>query len=136
MLGTSIPPKQRDNLLSLLLEYTDVFACSPYEAPGIVLAFACHSLNVDPLSRPVIPKERRTTPHHVEAVFEEVDRLIKAGAIREILYPTWLSNTVVVKKKNGKWRECIDVTDLNKAYPKDPFPLPKIDQLVDTTSSH
>ena len=67
---------------------------------------------------------------------EEVDRLIKAAAIKEILYPTWLSNTVVVKKKNGKWRVCIDFTDLNKACPKDSFPLPKIDQLVDATSGH
>uniref|UniRef100_A0A2N9ENV4 RNase H type-1 domain-containing protein n=1 Tax=Fagus sylvatica TaxID=28930 RepID=A0A2N9ENV4_FAGSY len=62
--------------------------------------------------------------------------LVEARAIREILYPTWLSNTVVVKKKNGKWRVCIDFTDLNKACPKDPFPLPKIDQLVDATSGH
>jgi hypothetical protein len=58
------------------------------------------------------------------------------GAIREILYPTWLSNTAVVKKKNGKWRVCIDFTNLNKACPKDPFPLPRIDQLVDATSGH
>uniref|UniRef100_A0A2N9GHZ5 RNA-directed DNA polymerase n=1 Tax=Fagus sylvatica TaxID=28930 RepID=A0A2N9GHZ5_FAGSY len=71
-----------------------------------------------------------------KAVCEEVNRLVEAGAIREILYPTWLSNTVVVKKKNGKWRVCIDFTDLNKACPKDPFPLPKIDQLVDATAGH
>jgi diadenosine tetraphosphatase ApaH/serine/threonine PP2A family protein phosphatase len=67
---------------------------------------------------------------------EEVNRLIEAGAIKEILYPTWLSNTVVVKKNNRKWRVCIDFTDLNKACPKDPFPLPKIDQLVDAISNH
>uniref|UniRef100_A0A2N9FK28 Uncharacterized protein n=1 Tax=Fagus sylvatica TaxID=28930 RepID=A0A2N9FK28_FAGSY len=99
-------------------------------------AFACHSLNVDPLIRPVVQKGRRISPLHQEAVCEEVNRLVEAKAIREILYPTWLSNTVVVKKKNGKWRVCIDFTDLNKACPKDPFPLPKIDQLVDATSGH
>jgi hypothetical protein len=60
---------------------------------------------------------------HEEAVYEEVNRLIEAGAIKEILYPTWLSNIVVVKKKNGKWKVCIDFTDLNKACPKNPFPL-------------
>ena len=53
-----------------------------------------------------------------------------------VFYPEWLANTVVVKKKNGKWRVCVDFTDLNKACPKDPFPLPRIDQLVDATVGH
>ena len=61
---------------------------------------------------------------------------MKIGAIREVLYPQWLSNTVVVKKKNGKWRVYKNFTDLNKASPKDPFPLPKIDQLVDSMAGH
>ena len=65
-----------------------------------------------------------------------MERLLASGAIREVQYPVWLSNTVVVKKKNGKWRVCIDFTDLNKACPKDPFPLPRIDQLVDSASGH
>ena len=135
-MGASLPPEQRDGLITLLLEYVDVFAWSPYEAPGVDPAFACHNLNVDQLSQPVVQKERRISPLHKEAVCEEVNKLIEAGAIKEILYPTWLSNTVVVKKKNGKWRVYIDFTNLNKAYPKDPFPLPKIDQLVDATSGH
>jgi hypothetical protein len=125
-----------DGLVTLLSEYIDVFAWSLYEAPGVDPAFACHNLNVDPLSRPVVQKGRRTSPLHEEVVCKEVNRLIEAGAIKEILYPTWLSNTIVVKKKNGKWRVCIDFTNLNKACPKDPFPLPKIDQLVDATSGH
>ena len=66
----------------------------------------------------------------------EVQRLKEARVIREIFVPEWLANTVVVKKKNGKWRVCVDFTDLNRAYPKDPFPLPKIDQLVDATYRH
>uniref|UniRef100_A0A2N9IAR1 Uncharacterized protein n=1 Tax=Fagus sylvatica TaxID=28930 RepID=A0A2N9IAR1_FAGSY len=125
-----------EGIMEVRVEYTDVFAWNPYEAPGVDPAFACHSLNVDPLIRPVVQKGRRISPLHQEAVCEEVNRLVEARAIREILYPTWLSNTVVVKKKNGKWRVCIDFTDLNKACPKDPFPLPKIDQLVDATSGH
>ena len=56
--------------------------------------------------------------------------------IKEFFYPKWLANTVVVKKKNEKWRVCVDFTDLNKACPKDPFPLPRIDQLVDATVGH
>ena len=63
-------------------------------------------------------------------------RLKQAGAIKEVFYPKWLANTVVVKKKSGKWRVCVDFTDLNKACPKDPFPMPKIDQLVDAIVGH
>ena len=61
---------------------------------------------------------------------------MQARAIRELQYPTWLSNTVVVKKKNGKWKVCVDFTNLNQTCPKDPFPLPKMDQLVDATARH
>ena len=63
-------------------------------------------------------------------------KLKQARAIKKVFYPEWLANTVVVKKKNGKWRACVDFTDLNKAYPKDPFPMPRIDQLVDVTIGH
>ena len=67
---------------------------------------------------------------------DEVDRSLKIGSIREVKYPDWLANPVVVKKKNGKWRVCIDFTDLNKACPKDSFPLPHIDRLVEATAGH
>ena len=60
----------------------------------------------------------------------------EVGATKEVFFPEWLANTVVVKKKNGKWRVCVDFTDLNRACPKDPFPMPKIDQLVDATYGH
>ena len=63
-------------------------------------------------------------------------KLKQAGAIKEVFYPEWLTNTVVVKKKKGKWRVCVDFTDLNKACPKDPFPMPRIDQLVNATVGH
>ena len=98
--------------------------------------FICHHLNVNPL---VIPKKqppRCPSKEHAEAVREEVAKLKQAGAIKEVFYPEWLANTVVVKKKSGKWRMCVDFTDLNKARPKDPFLMPKIDQLVDATISH
>jgi hypothetical protein len=136
LIGDSLSEEHKSQLLTLLDKYQDVFAWTPYEAPGVDLEFVCHELNVSPEYKPVIQKARRTSPQHAEAVREEVERLLKIEAIREVLYPQWLSNTVVVKKKNGKWRVCVDFTDLNKACPKDPFPLPKIDQLVDSTASH
>ena len=66
----------------------------------------------------------------------EVQRLKEARAIREIFFPKWLANTMVVKKKNNKWRVCVDFIDLNRACPKDLFPMPKINQLVDATYGH
>ena len=79
---------------------------------------------------------RRAAKKHVEAVKQEVKKLKEVEAIKEIFFPRWLANTVVVKKKNGKWRVCVDFTDLNRACPKDPFPMPKIDQLVNATYGH
>ena len=87
----------------------------------------------------MVPKKqlpRRPSIKHAEAVLEEVAKLKQAGAIKEVFYPEWLANTVVVKKKSREWRVCVDFTDLNKACPKDPFPMPKIDQLVDATVGH
>ena len=72
----------------------------------------------------------------MEAVRSEVQRPREAGAIREAFFPEWLANTVVVKKKNGKWRVCIDFTDLNRACLKNLSPILKIDQLMDATYGH
>ena len=67
-------------------------------------------------------------------IAEEIKKLEAAHLVRGVLHPMWLANPVVVRKANGKWRLCIDFTDLNKACPKDPFPLPRIDQIVESTS--
>ena len=75
-------------------------------------------------------------PERLKYLEEEADRLIEAGFIREVQYPEWLANVVMVKKANGKWRVCVDFTDLNKACPKDSYPLPRIDRLVDDTSGY
>ena len=71
-----------------------------------------------------------------KAVEEEAHKILKVGAIREAQFPDWISIPVVVKRKNQKWRVCVDFTDMNKACPKDNFPLPKIDQLVDSAAGH
>ena len=67
---------------------------------------------------------------------DEVTKLLATGFIREVHYPEWLANVILVKKANGKWRICVDFTDLNRACPKDSFPLPRIDQLMDSTAGH
>jgi hypothetical protein len=65
---------------------------------------------------------------------EEIRKLLSAGFIHEVYHPEWLANPVLVKKTNKKWRMCVDYTSLNKACPKDSFPLPRIDQVVDSTA--
>ena len=98
--------------------------------------FICYHLNVNPLTTPKKQLPRRSSKEHAEVVRQKVMKLKQARAIKEVFYPEWLANTVMVKKKSGKWRVCVDFTDLNKACPKDPFPMPKIDQLVDATVGH
>ena len=72
-------------------------------------------------------KRRQLTPERSRAMQDEVTKLIKADLICEVHYPKWLMNIVLIKKVNEKWRMCIDYTDLNKAYPKDSYPLFSID---------
>ena len=87
----------------------------------------------------IIPRRqppRCLSKEHVEAIKNEITKLKLAGTIKEVFHPQWLASTVVVKKKIGKWRVYVDFTDLNNASPKDPFPMPRIDQLVDATVGH
>jgi len=101
--------------------------------PGINPKIICHKLSIYADAKPVKQKLRRMSEERSRAINEEVDRLFQAGFIRETFYPDWLSNPVLVKKKNRKWRVCIDFTNLNEACPKDSYPLPRIDQLVEAT---
>ena len=75
-------------------------------------------------------------PEIENAIKEEVQKLIAAKFIREVYYLDWLANVVMVKKANGKWRMGVDFTNLNKVCPKDSYPLPRIDQLVELTAGH
>ena len=123
-------------ILLTLVQNMYVFAWSPYNVPGVDLNFIMHKLNVDPKVIPKKQRPMRSARPHVEAINEEMEKLKRLGAIREVFFLKWLANTMVVKKKNGKWRVCVDFTDLNRMCPKDPFSMSKIDQLVDATVGH
>ena len=97
---------------------------------------ASHKLNVSPFARPVRQRVRRFHPNCHQIIQAELDNLLEAGFIKEVKYPEWLANVVVVPKKGGKGRVCVDYTDLNDACPKDSFPLPRIDQIIDALSRH
>jgi hypothetical protein len=102
--------------------------------PGIPREVAEHSLDILPHSSTVQQRLRRFDEERRRAIGEELRKLLEAGYIKEVFHPTWLANPVLVKKKNEKWRMCVDYTSLNKTCPKVPFPLPCIDQIVDSTA--
>ncbi|XP_075499303.1 uncharacterized protein LOC142537694 [Primulina tabacum] len=124
----------RVNLLNCLKAKINVFAWSQQELAGISPQVTEHKLNILSGSRPVKQKKRHFDPEKDKVIDEQVGELLRAGHIREVQFPTWLSNVVLVPKATGKWRMCVNFRDLNKACPKDCYPLPRIDQLVDSTS--
>jgi hypothetical protein len=120
-------------LVDFLLANAEVFAWSPSDMPGIPRDVAEHSLDIRARARPVKQSLRRFDEEKRRAIGEEVHKLMAAWFIKEVFHPEWLANPVLVKKKCGKWRVCVDYTGLNKACPKVPYPLPRIDQIVDST---
>ena len=134
--GSQLPPREKEELIGFLRKNVDVFTWDSYDAPGIDPNFICHHLNVDPSAIPRKQSSRRPSKEHVDDIKDEVRKLKQAGAIKKVFYLEWLANIVVVKKKSGKWRVCVDFRNLNMACLKDPFPMPRIDQLVDATVGH
>ncbi|XP_074591721.1 uncharacterized protein LOC141847563 [Curcuma longa] len=129
-IAADLPVEIQGPLLTCLTANRDIFAWSPLEVTGVAPTIMEHRLNVTSEARPVRQKRRHFSADQDRVIREETDKLLKAGQIREIQFPTWLANVVLVPKPGGKWRVCIDFRDLNKACPKDCYPLPRIDQLI------
>ena len=128
--------KIKEDLVQFLKKNIDVFAWSHEDIPGIDPSVITHRLNVCPSFKPVRQKKMVFALERDNVVKDKVQKLMAAKFIQEVYYPDWLANVVMVKKANGKWRMCVDFTDLNKACLKDSYPLPRIDQLVDSTAGH
>ena len=116
--------EERAQLQQVLKANVDVFAWTHSEMTRISPVNASHKLNVLPSARPVRQRVRRFHPDRHQIIQAEVDNLLKAGFIRDVKYSEWLANVGVVPKKGGKWRVCVDYTDLNDECLKDSFPLP------------
>ena len=104
--------------------------------PGIDPSITVHKLNVSPSFPPIRQKKRVFAPEQNQAIAKEVHKLQEASFIKEVYNPNWLANVVMVKKASGKWMMCIDFNDLNKVCPKDSYPLPQVDFLVNSTARH
>ncbi|KAM1328987.1 hypothetical protein ACFX2F_013196 [Malus domestica] len=142
-IGTTLLPPIHLELISFLQENTEVFAWSYEDMPGISLDIISHCLSIDPKTKPVRQKRRSYDVERYEAIKAEVEKLKGIGFVREVNYPTWVANVVLVKKNLTKeslllqkvlWRMCVDYTDLNKGCPKVSFPLPLIDRLINSTA--
>ena len=110
--GTQMPLLEKEQLVDFLRKNVNVSAWDAYEAPMVDPNFICHHLNVNPSITPRRQPPRRPSKEHAEVVKNEVTKLKQAGAIKEVFYPQWLANTVVGKKKTGKWRICVNTLSL------------------------
>ena len=134
--GVNLEEKTKKDLVRFLRNNIDVFAWSHENMPGIDPSVITHRLNVYPSSKPIWQKKRVFAPERDNAIKEKVQKLTVVKFIQEVYYPNCLANVVMVKKANGKWIMCVDFTNLNKACVKDSYPLPRIDQLVDSTAGY
>ena len=123
-------------LMAFLRDNQDVFTWNHEDMPGIDPSIIVHRLNASPSFPPIQQKKQVFAQKQHKSIAEEVQKLLEADFIQKVYYPEWLANVVMVKKANGKWRMCMDFTDLNKTYPKDSYPLLLIDTLVDSTTRH
>ena len=123
-------------MLRLLISHLDVFAWSYEDIPGLDPSIVQHHLPLVPHARPIKQELRRLHPRWSLQVKEEIQKQLSVGFISMVQYPEWLANVVLIPKKDDKVRVCVDFRNLNKANPKDDFPLPHIDMLVDSTAGH
>jgi hypothetical protein len=134
IISEDLTSHDEERLISCLSRNKDVFTWSALDLVGVSRTIIEHSLGIDPSVRPKKQRLRKMSDEKTEAAKAEVHRLLEAKFIEPVAYPTWLANVVMVQKKSGKWRMCIDFTSLNKACPKDNFPLPRINKIVDSAA--
>ncbi|GKE02567.1 hypothetical protein Tco_1390550, partial [Tanacetum coccineum] len=124
MIGSDLTEKTRSKLCKLLQRSLDIFAWTPTDMTGVPRQIAKHKLNVRKGCPPIRQKKKGQATERNIAINDEVSKLVTAGIMREVHYHDWLSNPVMVKKSDNSWRMCVDFKDLNKACPKDGYPLP------------
>ncbi|GJS03100.1 reverse transcriptase domain-containing protein [Tanacetum coccineum] len=141
-IGKQLPERFKERLRNLLRTNANVFAWTHVDITGIPRTITVngkpfnteHKLNEYSHIKPIKQKRRSLGPDRSTAARKEVEELTRAGILREAAHQTWVANPVMVKKSDGGWRMCVDFTDINKACPKDCYPLPEIDWKVESLS--
>ncbi|KAL0421021.1 UNVERIFIED_CONTAM: hypothetical protein Slati_3125000 [Sesamum latifolium] len=123
-IGSHLGEEAKKEITLCLQRNADIFAWTPQDLEGIDPQVITHHLNIDPNCKPIKQKKRHFGPEKDKIIQAEVNKLMAAGHIEEIQFSEWLSNVVLVPKPGEKWRMCIDFRDLNKACPKNFYPLP------------
>ena len=131
-LNANLNPQLTTAATSLFREYQDVFAFSYEDLRGIPEHIAIHCIKLDTAISPSHEARYRMNPNYAKGVKEDLEKLLKAGFIEPVDQATWLSPIVVVPKKNGKLRICIDFRRFNAATKKGLYPLPFMDEDLDT----
>ena len=126
----------KQDLIGLLQEFKDIFAWHYTDMKGVDPRFCTHRINLKKDAVPIVSQQYRMNPNYAKHVKEELDKLLKVGFIYPVEAVTWLSPIVIVPKKNGKLRICVDNRKLNAATETDPFPLPFQDTLLDAVAGH
>ena len=135
-IARNLSPSTKTSLIRLLSEYRDVFAWSYDDMKGLDPKFYQHQINLAKDAKPVQQWRYRMNPNYATRVKEEIDKLLRIGFIRPVKQATWLSPIVVVPKKNGKIRVCVDYRKLNAVTVTDAFPLPFTDSVLDAVAGH
>lgn len=130
--GRELNTDKKELLLQCLTKNQDIFSWSYTGMLGIDPQMACHRLYHDHVVTPVKQQKCLCNVDRAKIITGKVDQLLQTNFISPVKYPEWLTNMVVVPKKNEKWRECINFRDLDKVCLKDSFPLPKIDHVIDS----
>jgi len=117
--------------MELLKEHKDCFAWAYNEMPGLSRKMVELKLPIRPGKKPIKQIPIKFAPQILPKIKEEIERLLKCGFIRTARYVDWLANVVLVKKENGTIRVCINFRYLNLATPKDEYPMPVAEMLVD-----
>jgi hypothetical protein len=130
-IGGKLSKEEGTQLIETLAKNKDVFIWSASDLQGVSRDNIQHSLDLNPKIKPRKQRQRKMSEDRILATKAEVQRFLDTIVIREVKYSKWLANVVLVPKKNGKMRMCIDFIDLNKACKKDLFPLSRIDASVD-----
>ncbi|GKB99050.1 reverse transcriptase domain-containing protein [Tanacetum coccineum] len=135
-IGSTLTKEGRKTLCDLLRRSLDVFSLKPADMTGVPRHIAEHKLNVREGCSQVRQKKRSQAPKRNKAIQEEVEKLVDVSIMKEVHYHSWLSNPVMVKKHDDSWRMCVDFKDLNKACPKDGYPLSEIDWKVESLGEY
>jgi hypothetical protein len=129
-------PSLREPMITLLKEYADCFAWDYTEMPGLDRSIVEHRLPLKSGFRPFQQRIRQMKADVLVEVKKEIEKMIEAGFIRACRYAEWISSVVPVQKKDGQWRVCVDFRDLNRATPKDEYPMPVAEILINAAAGH